>query len=257
VAEIERLGGNGNRARERRLTVRLQHIDLAYDAPGGVRARRLLALAVGPGRRRARDCARAQPPAAGWRERGGLLNSRHGVFAEAHAGHRARGIEDDHGVGFAPRRIGAWRHGGRGSLDAEEEGACGAQCKDDRPAFAHHRPQQAPLATSLFLSSKLDAFRESRSRRGCGQAAQRVSAPPDGAEVQVPIRAFALSRAEPDMGAVLPNIFGCCRVASRRPGRHFCLNLVLPFVILRCSIRFVTRDEPKGHRISPAAWQKR
>ena len=35
---------------------------------------------------------------------------------------------------------------------------CGAQGKDDRPAFVHHRPQQAQLATSLFLSSKLDAF---------------------------------------------------------------------------------------------------
>ena len=67
----------------------------------------------------------------------------------------------------------------------------------------------------------------------------------------------ALGRVGLDMGAVLPNIFGCCRVASRRPRRDFCLNLVLPFVILRCSIRFVTRHEPKDHRISPAKWQKR
>ena len=60
-------------------------------------------------------CIDAGEPAAD------LLNSRHGVFAEAHAGHRARGIEV--GVGFAFRKIGAWRRGRRGSLHAEEERA--------------------------------------------------------------------------------------------------------------------------------------
>jgi hypothetical protein len=118
---------------------------LTSPTPSGIGARRqfevdVLALAVGP---RTEDDKSEVPYGRNRREHGGesaadLLNSRHGVFAEAHAGHRARGIEDYHGVGFAFWRIGAWRHGRRGSLHAKEERTCGAQGKDDRPAFVHH-----------------------------------------------------------------------------------------------------------------------
>ena len=145
VAEIERIGGNGNRARERRLTVRLQRVDLAHDAPGGIGARRqfevdILALAVAP---RTEDDKSKIPNGRNRREHAckratNLLNSRHGVFAEAHAGHRARGIEDDHGVGFAFRRTGARRHGWCGSRHAEEQRPGGAEGEDDRGALVHH-----------------------------------------------------------------------------------------------------------------------
>ena len=95
------------------------------------------------------------------REHGGesaadLLNSRHGVFAEAHAGHRARGIEVASDSHFGRSALGV--AAGVEACTPRRSAPCGAQGKDDRPAFVHHRPQQAQLATSLFLSSKLDAF---------------------------------------------------------------------------------------------------
>ena len=215
----------------------------------------VLALAVGP---RTEDDKSEVAYRRNRREHGGepaadLLNSRHGVFAEAHAGHRATRHRRDWRRIRISERSALGVAAGVEACTPRRSAPCGAQGKDDRPAFVHHRPQQAQLATSLFLSSKLDAFASLRRGgvavkpcKGFGTYRRRGAA-------------FVLSLWADlaDMGAVLPNIFGCCRVASRRPRRDFCLNLVLPFVILRCSIRFVTRHEPKGHRISPAEWQKR
>ena len=205
VAEIERLGGNGNRARERRLTVRLQHIDLAHDAPGGIRARRqfevdVLALAVGPGpRRRVRDCARAQPSAARWRERGGLAEFASRCFrrspcrssSQRHRRRSWRRIRISEDRRLASRQ--AWKPARRGGgrLRRPGQGRSARSCASSTAtSAARHEP--VPII-------ELDAFRKSRPRRVAVKPC-KGSAPPDGAGR---IRALLGQRAE---GA-------CCQIS--------------------------------------------